>query len=60
MAINVESIYLAENIISLQIIKRMKFISNHLNQENQFWKLKKVMMKKKVIMKIKKTMYLMI
>ena len=43
----------------------MKFISNHLNQENQFWKLKKVMMK--TIMKVKmkinhlmkmKTMYL--
>ena len=36
----------------------MKFISNHLNQEKQFWKLKKVMMKMmkmmnmKVIMKI--------
>ena len=44
----------------------MKFISNHLNQEKQFWKLKKVMMKMmnmKVIMKINhlmkmKTMYL--
>ena len=44
----------------------MKFILNHLNQENQFLKLKKVMMKMmnmKVIMKIKhlvkmKTMYL--
>ena len=61
MEIIFESIYLAKNIISLH----MKFISNHLNQENQFWKLKKVMMNMKVIMKINhlmkmkmKTMYL--
>ena len=44
MAIIFESIYLAKNIIFFKS-KRMKFISNHLNQENQFWKLKKVMMK---------------
>ena len=67
MAIIFESIYLAKNIISLQIKAHEVYIkpSDHLNQENQFWKLKKVMMKTimKVIMKINhlkkmKTMYL--
>ena len=40
----------------------MKLISNHLNQENQFWKLKKVMMKMKKmeVMMNMKINYLMI
>ena len=64
MATIFESIYLAK-ILFLFKSKHMKFISNHLNQEKQFWKLKKVMMKTimRVIMKINhlmkmKTMYL--
>ena len=40
----------------------MKFISNHLNQENQFWKLKIMMMKvkKMEVMMNMKIDYLMI
>ena len=40
----------------------MKFMSNHLSQENQFWKLKKVMMKMKKmeVMMNMKINYLMI